>query len=258
MSLIAGRFLSGLVLVSTSSLLLAQTIPEVFSSKPHIEASIGVDHLSNNYANWSSQNVDLLLPMQEKGLIYLQAMHAERYNLQDTSIYGSYSHPFQLGVVTAELGHASAPHFLSEHLYGLTWAGYGPYGFNYLLGTKQTQYTESRTAANSIGLETYQGNWRLAYTATHSDLNRIKSGWVNKYQVQWLGDISQIGLIYSNGDEPTVLSPGNLVNTHIESIQLNGVYALSKAYALTGSIWHVQQGYFYQRNGIQLGIRVSY
>ena len=98
----------------------------------------------------------------------------------------------------------------------------------------------------------------MAYTASHSDLNHIKSGWVHKYQMQWLGQVNRIGLSYASGDEPTVLAPNNLVNTDIETIQLDGVYALSKTYALTGMIWHTKQGHFYQRNGVQFGLRVSY
>ncbi len=239
-----------------------QAAPGIFYSKPHLEAGLSYDHLTNHYASWRGQTIDWLMPLQEKGLIYLQALHANRYNQQDTSVYGSYAYPTQWGIINAELGHASAPHFLSDHLYGLSWTGYGPhdgsYGFNYLLGTKQTHYSDSRTAAESLGLEAYLGNWRWAYMATHSDLNHVKSGWVNKYQMQWLGSVNRLGLTYISGDEPTVLSPNHLVNTDIETIQLDGVYALSKTYALTGMIWHTKQGHFYQRNGVQFGLRVSY
>lgn len=234
------------------------SIPGIFSSKPYVEVGLSFDHLTNQYASWRGQAIDVFMPLQNRGLIYIQALRAERYDQEDNSIYGGYSYPTQWGILATELGHASAPHFLSEHLYGLTWTGYSSYGFNYLLGSKQTQYTDSRTAADSLGLETYLGDWRLAYVATHSDLNHIRSGWVNKYQLQWLGTINRLGLTYALGDEPTVLSPNNLVNTQVETIQLDGVYAFNKTYALTGVLWHTKQGHFYQRNGIQFGLRVSY
>jgi hypothetical protein len=35
-------------------------IPSVFKAKSYLEASLGVDHLGNGYASWSSQNIDWL------------------------------------------------------------------------------------------------------------------------------------------------------------------------------------------------------
>ena len=245
-------------LMSQAQTTFAQKLPSIFSSKPYIEAGVGHDHLSNNYAHWQHQYVDWMLPMQERGLIYIQALNAQRYDQQDSSIYVNFAYPQQFGVISVDVSHAGNANFLVKNSHGFMWSGYTPYGLQYLMGAKRNQYTESKTENLSLGIETYIRNWRFAYLATHSNLNDIQSGWVNRYQWQWLSDINRVGITYISGQEPGVLGPSVITNTSIKTYQLDGIYGFARNYALTAMLWHTQQGSFYQRNGIQFGVRVSY
>jgi YaiO family outer membrane protein len=237
---------------------LAQNLPSVFSLKPYIEAGVGHDHLTNNYANWDHQYVNWNLPMQERGLIHVHVLNAQRYGQDDSFINVNYAHPHTWGVMSIDAGYGGNADFLVNHQYGFLWTGYTPYKIQYLLGARKNQYIDSKTNNLSLGLESYISDWRFAYLATHSNLNDAKSGWVNRYQWQWLSDRNRIGFAYIDGDEPSVLAPGVIANTSVKTYQVDGVYSLSKDYALTAMLWHTQQGGFYQRNGIQFGIRVSY
>lgn len=241
-----------------TQLAFAQSLPGIFSSKPYVEVGIGRDHLSNNYASWQHQYVDWMLPMQESGLIYIQALNAQRYEQQDSSVYLNYSYPNQWGVISIDTNQAGNADFLAKHSYGFLWSGYTPYKVQYLIGLKKNQYTDSKTENVSLGLDAYVKDWRFAYMATHSNLNELRSGWVHRYQWQWLTELNRLGITYIDGQEPGVLGPGVLTNTSVKTYQLDGVYSIYKNYALTAMVWHTQQGHFYQRNGIQLGLRVSY
>lgn len=105
----------------------AQSLPSIFSSKPYVEVGIGQDHLSNNYVSWQHQYVDWMLPMQESGLIYIQALNAQRYDQQDSSVYLNYSYPNQWGVISIDANQAGNADFLAKHSYGFLWSGYTPY-----------------------------------------------------------------------------------------------------------------------------------
>lgn len=233
-------------------------VPKIFSSKPYVESGFGVDHLTNNQSKWSHQYIDLMLPMREKGLIYFQALRASRYLENDGSVFLSYSYPTSLGVISLDTTYSENPTFLIKRGYGTTWTGYGIYGFNYLLGLKNNQYVDSRTDSQVLGLESYLGSWRFAYLANHSQLNHSKSGWVNKYQIQYFGESTRLGVTYARGSEPTLISPGNMMNADIETYQIDGAYPISSSVSITSMIWHSKQGYFYLRNGIQFGIRYTY
>ena len=64
--------------------------PAIFDSQPYIEAGATVDRLTNNYAPWSSEYVNLVVPLHANGLINLQVDNLYRFNLNDQNYSASY------------------------------------------------------------------------------------------------------------------------------------------------------------------------
>lgn len=233
--------------------------PAIFDTKSYTEIGASYEDLTNGYAPWQSQYFDLMLPMQQNGLLYLQLLNAERFSQVDQSAYLNYAYPLRYGVVNIEGSHTHNPQFLAQNFYGAGWSGKLPYQFNYLLSGRESSYLDGRTSNQNVGLDKYIGAYRLAYTATYSTLNSQKSGWLSRYQIQWFGaNNHRIGLTYASGHEPTVISIGNLTTIDTQQYQLDGLYWLTPSVGITIAAWHAKQGSYYQRNGGQIGLRLAF
>lgn len=233
--------------------------PAIFNSKPYAEIGASYEGLTNGYTPWQSQYLDLMFPLKQNGLVYIQLLNAERFSQVDQSAYLNYAYPFKYGVVNIEGSTTHNPQFLAQHFYGAGWNGRLPYQFNYLLSGRESSYLDGRTSNQNIGVDKYFDQFRLAYVATYSTLNSQKSGWLSKYQAQWFTkDNNRIGLTYSSGHEPTVVNIGNLTAIDTQQYQVDGLYWLTNDLGLTIAAWHAKQGNYYQRNGGQLGLRLVF
>lgn len=234
-------------------------IPAVFGQKPYAEVGGSYEHLTNGYTPWASQYLDVTVPLEQNGLVYLNLLNANRFSQNDTAGYLNYAYPLRYGVVNVEGGYTINPQFLTKDLYGLGWNGRLPYQFNYLLSARESQYQVGNTQTLNFGLDKYFGNYRIAYTAVKSILDYAQRSWLSKFQAYWFADSgSKIGLTYSTGHEPMVVTIGNLTNIDVTTYQIDGLYKINQTIGLTASAWHAAQGNYYQRNGAQIGLRVNF
>ena len=233
--------------------------PAIFDSKPYIELGASYEALTNNYSPWQSQYLDLMLPLKQSGLVYVQVQNVERFSQVDQSAYLNYAYPLKYGVVNIEGSHTHNPQFLAQNFYGAGWNGKLPYQFNYLISGRQSSYLDGNTSNQNIGLDKYIGQYRFAYVATYSTLDSQKSGWLSRYQAQWYGaNNNRIGLTYASGHEPMVVNIGNLSTVDTQQYQLDGLFWLTPDAGITLAAWHAKQGAYYQRNGGQIGLRLVF
>jgi YaiO family outer membrane protein len=237
--------------------------PAVFDAAPYIEIGSSFDQLTNNYANWSSQYLNLSLPLQENGLVNIQAQNVQRFSMVDQELDVSYAYPLKYGVVNIEGGYSANPNFLPQTSVGVGWNGKLPQNFGYIIAANQKQYSQSYANASTnlynLGLEKYWGQFRFAYVGMISSINRDQGSFASKVQAQWISDTNnRLGLTYAQGMEPTVVALNNLSSIQFQYIQLDGLYWVTKTVGITSAIWHGKEGSYYQRNGGQLGLRVSF
>lgn len=237
--------------------------PVVFDAAPYIEIGSSFDQLTNNYANWSSQYLNLSLPLQENGLVNIQAQNVQRFSMVDQELDVSYAYPLKYGVVNIEGGYSANPNFLPQTSVGVGWNGKLPQNFGYIIAANQKQYSQSYANASTnlynLGLEKYWGQFRFAYVGMISSINRDQGSFASKVQAQWISDTNnRLGLTYAQGMEPTVVALNNLSSIQFQYIQLDGLYWVTKTVGITSAIWHGKEGSYYQRNGGQLGLRVSF
>lgn len=235
------------------------TLPSVFFQKPYAEIGGSYEHLTNGYTPWASQYLDLTVPLNAQGLVNVNILNANRFSQNDTAGYLSYAYPFSYGVLSAEGGYTINPQFLTKDLYGIGWNGRLPYSFNYLLSARTSQYLTGDTQTINMGIDKYYSAYRFAYTLVRSVLDYSERSWLSKFQVQWLGESGhKVGLLYATGHEPMVVTIGNLSNIDVVTYQADGLYKINNNVGLTISLWHAVQGSYYQRNGGQLGVRVTF
>ena len=241
----------------------AHNRPAVFDAAPYIEIGSSYDQLTNNYASWSSQYLNLSVPLKENGLVNVQAQNVQRFSMVDQELNVAYAYPVSAGVLNIEGGYSANPNFLPISTVGLGWNGRLPQNFGYIVAANQKQYSESYSNAFtnmlSLGIEKYIGEFRFAYVGMISSINKSEGAFASKIQGQWFSENNnRLGLTYAQGMEPEVVALNNLNSIQFQYIQLDGLYWITKTVGLTSAIWHGKEGSYYQRNGGQLGVRVTF
>ncbi len=242
---------------------LAPSRPSVFDSSAYVEAGYTFDSLTNNYANWNSEYVNVFLPLHQNGLVNVQLQNANRYGQNDQDINITYAYPFSYGILNLYGGASPNGHFLPQSTLGTEWDGHLPNGFGYILGANQKQfssfYSNASTNAYNLGLEKYIGEFRFAYVGTISSINRDAGSYASKVQAQWIGETNnRLGFTYASGMEPTVVSLNNLAAIQFNYVQVDSLYWLTKDIGITAALWHGKEASYYQRNGGQLGLRFNF
>jgi YaiO family outer membrane protein len=237
--------------------------PAVFDAAPYIEIGSNYDQLSNNYASWSTQYLNLSIPLKENGLVNIEAQNVQRFSMVDQSLNVAYAYPTKLGVLNVEGGYSANPNFLPQNSVGLGWNGKLPSNFGYIVAANQKQYSQSYANAStnmlSLGLEKYVGEFRIAYVGMISSINKTQGSFASKLQAQWIGETNnRLGITYAQGMEPEVVGLNNLNSIQFNYVQLDALYWISKTIGLTSALWHGKEGSYYQRNGGQLGVRVTF
>jgi YaiO family outer membrane protein len=237
--------------------------PGAFDSSAYVEAGYTFDSLTNNYANWNSEYLNVFLPLHQNGLVNVQLQNANRYGQNDQDINIIYAYPFSYGILNLYGGTSPNGHFLPQTTFGAEWDGRLPQSFGYILGANQKQfssfYSNASTNAYSLGLEKYIGDFRFAYVGTVSSINRDVGSYASKVQAQWIGPTNnRLGITYAGGMEPTVVSLNNLVPIQFSYVQIDALYWLTNTVGVTAALWHGNEASYYQRNGGQLGLRFNF
>lgn len=237
--------------------------PAVFDAAPYVEIGSNYDQLTNNYASWSAQYLNLSVPLQANGLVNVQAQNVQRFSMVDQDLNIAYAYPTKFGVINLDGGYSANPNFLAQTSLGLGWNGKLPEGFGYIIAANQKQYSESyaNAATNmySLGLEKYIGEFRFAYVGMVSSINRNQGSFASKVQGQWIGSsANRIGLTYAQGMEPAVVALNNLASIQFQYVQIDSLYWITKTVGVTTALWHGKEGSYYQRNGGQLGLRATF
>lgn len=189
----------------------------------------------------------------------MQLDNVTRYGLTDQVVSGTYAYPFKYGVLNLEGYYSANAAYLAKYALGTTWNGKLPESFGYILGATQRQYLESQSNIYKLGIEKYIGELRFAYVDLLSTINQAQPSFAQLFQIQWVGATNnRIGLSYSQGAEPMVITQGTLASVKTQYVQLDGLYWLNKQLGLTVALWHGMQGDYYQRNGGQFGLRFNF
>jgi YaiO family outer membrane protein len=135
-----------------------------------------------------------------------------------------------------------------------------PGGWGLGLGMRHNEYTSTASNVVSLLAERYWGNFRGAYTLYSGSPEGASSAASHRLQLSYYyADRSSVGLSYSNGREVENLgSPRGVIATDVLNWTVNGQHWLTPSWALTYDLVYHEQGDFYRRQGLRLGVRRSF
>lgn len=226
-----------------------------------LELGYSRENLTNNNSDWTSTYLLGSRKLGERRTFYGGLRETRRFGLDDSEAHAGLYFPLGTtwgGVVE---GSYSGTHEVLPHnsVYGEL-QKILPGGWGLGLGLRHNEYTSTASNVVSLLAERYWGNFRGAYTLYSGSPEGASSAASHRLQLSYYyADRSSVGLSYSNGREvESVGPPRGVVVSDVLNWTVTGQHWLTPAWALTYDLVYHEQGDFYRRQGLRLGVRRSF
>ena len=224
-----------------------------------VELSVEDQSLSNNSPNFQETTLRLNRWLGPRHIVEFSLVNARRFGLRDNQLLASYVHPIsdKLGVAV-DASVCQSHNFLARHSLDLrlqyqfapAWVAYA--------GVKNTQYPDLSVRQGLLMIERYIGafsvaaSWHPVQAFGKNTSSRVIKGYY------YYGDDNMMGLILSSGQEATQISNALITLATVKSRTLSGRHWVKPRWAITYALGSTQQGDFYTRQGLRLGIQHAF
>jgi YaiO family outer membrane protein len=233
---------------------LAQTVG---ATRPNtVELSSDTQRLSNNGPDWQETTLRLNRSLGQRQLLEFSLVQSNRFGLHDDQLLALYAHPLtdKLGV-TVDASFSPTYKFLAQRSLGLTLQyEFAPAWLAYV-GARNTQYTDASVDQGLFMVEHYFGAFSAA--AAWRPVQAFGTG-TSSQELRgsyYYGDKNVVGLILSSGQEATQINSAQIALADVRSVALTGRHWISSDWAFTYVLNSTQQGDFYTRNGLRIGVQ---
>lgn len=251
----------------------AQAIPapeqsnDIEPPKPPVEilpyqVEVGTSHssLSNGYGDWSSFYFDAEMKLASRNNIYGSIRRENRYSKTDTEVMGGFYEPINDNFTVVIEGSMSPQYnFLARNSFLAEVEYTGGNGWGGEVGLRHADYSRSDLNLVNMTVERSWGNYRAAYTYYHSFL--LGSGQASSNQIQgarYYGDHNWVGVTFSSGTELESLPAALVRASQVRAVVVSGLHWYKPKIGLTYTLGNYNQGTFYTRNGLQVGLRYQF
>lgn len=248
------------LLVLAGMLVSTLTVAADNSNGAQVEAGFSRDYLNNGYADWSSSYVEAEKKLAERQVVYGMLRETERFQQKDEELLAGYYHPLARQWTGLIEGNASATHYVLPKFSVLAQLQYAfADGWGAHFGLRHTEYDAASTNLGVFTLERYWGAYRAAYTLYSGYLAAAGSTLSQRIQFsRYYAEHSWVGVAFSGGNELENLGNGGVLQTEVQALIVNGRHWFSRDWALSYEASLQQQGNYYTRNGVALGLRYQF
>jgi YaiO family outer membrane protein len=240
--------------IATAPTALAQTAEATRANT--VELSSDTQRLSNNSADWQETTLRLNRSLGRRRLVEFSLVQSNRFGLHDDQLQALYAHPLtdKLGV-TVDASFSPTYRFLPQRSLGLTLQYEFAPAWLAHVGARNTQYTEAAVAQGLFMVEHYFGAFSAAAAwrpvrafGTSASSQELRGSY-------YYGEKNVVGLILSSGQEASQINSTQIALADVRSAALTGRHWISDDWALTYVLNSTQQGDFYTRNGLRIGVQ---
>lgn len=225
-----------------------------------VVAGAAYDELSDGLPGWNNQFVELSRERHDRNRYHLGLARSERYITESYALGFGAEHTAPSGWF-AGVGMTLADDSVIQPDLAYTAYVGKPIDHDFVLGLryKRQEYTTATVSAFVGTIEKYHGNFRFAYGLTQARLHGA-SGFANHVlTTNWYySDRASAGVTISGGREAESLGNGQILESDVSGVSINGRYSFDKRYAVRWWLGTHKQGDFYRRRylGLAVSIRI--
>jgi YaiO family outer membrane protein len=250
----AGRQAAGLVLLCTATF----AASAADAPQPVIQAELASEssHLGNGSANWRETSLRLTQQLSQRSVRSIAFTQTSRFGLQDQELSALLSLRLADQLTASFEGSFSPTHrvLARQSLAATLQYEFQPTWIAHVgLGTRR--YDSSNVDSGLLMIEHYFSDFSasLAWKPVRASGSSASS--TELRASYYYANANSIGIILSQGSEPTTLGPGNVVLTDVRAAALLGRYWLDPQWAITYALSQTRQGDFYTRRSVRLGAK---
>lgn len=218
----------------------------------------GHENLSNGAPSWKQQFVEVSREQDSEGNYRLGLARDERFDDSDLTIRVAGEYSFASDWLAGfDLNTASDPTFQP----GL---GYGGFvsrsmlsGYVVSLRYGRREYETVTVGSTTAGLERYIGDFRFAYALGLSHLHGASNSMNHNATVNWYyNERASVGVSLNSGEEAEAIGPGQVLQTDVRGISVNGRHQLTDRFGLQWWLGLHDQGDFYRRQYVGMAVSI--
>ncbi|MCQ4297767.1 YaiO family outer membrane beta-barrel protein [Pseudomonas stutzeri] len=224
-----------------------------------LEISARQDWLDNGFDNWRSQRLDYTSTQPERIGWYGALLREQRFGEWDEGVEaGTVISLDENWTLQSELGYQPSPYFLPEWHADLRLQRRLPDGYLGAASIRRTEYETTRVDRLALSAERYWGAWRAGYTLNVTDVANAGTPVGHDLALDYYYQgLSYAGLRLTVGEEEAV-EEQQLITSDVRAVSLQGRHWLDSRWALSWEIGHHQQGSYYDRQWLQIGLRHAF
>lgn len=225
-----------------------------------LEAGVGFDNLTGNYDNWQSAYIQYERSLSDETLGYLRFNQTRRFDLSDNEVLtGFYTELNENWQLFGELGGSGTSRVRPELQGQIILSRALNNGYLISVGAHRSRWPTSTTQGYSLQLERYFSQWRWSYRIRQDHLLGGDSALSHAATLSYFyDDWSAITLALNQGEEAEKIAPQQVLITNVKGISVYGLHQLSPSWGLRWAVSFNQQGDFYDRRGVLLGLRYRF
>lgn len=228
----------------------------LLESGTRLSASAAYEDLSGENDPWRSASVAVSFPIGGSSWLATALALERRYGRQDEQIAASVAHrlPARWSV---DVGLAATPEaeLLPKHDAHLELARPVGRRTSIALRYRRSHYDAVDVNALAATGEHGFGRYRVAYTVTGTRPTDIDVTFGHALRMaRDYGVGSSVTALVARGDEAETVSPGNVLVTRVTTLAVYGLHWRSAAWGWSWSASWTEQGDFYERLGVRLGV----
>jgi len=219
----------------------------------------GYDDLSNQLPSWNNQFFEIQYRHSPSHQYRLQLARNARYSSVDTTVgLGTEFSSAQGWIAGLDISSSGSPDYLPELGYSGHIGKTLEAGWVVDLRYQRREFTTA-TVSSAIGsVEKYIGAFRYAYSLGLSRLHGASSFSNHTVTANWYySDDSSVGITVSSGDEAESLGNGQVLESNVKGVTVNGRRKLSERVGIRWWLGVSDQGDFYRRRFLGLAVSVQ-
>lgn len=219
----------------------------------------GHDSLDNGSPSWQQQFIEVSRSSDTIGNYRIGIARDERYNESDLTVRVggdvSFSSDWFAGF---QISSASSPSFQPKFGYSASVGRSLGKGWVGNVGYRRREYDSVTVGSMNATVEKYIGDFRIAYVLGRSHLHGASNSLNHTATANWyIDDRSSIGLSMSTGEEAEAIGPGQVLQTEVRGLSLNGRRQLTDRFGLQWWLGIHDQGDIYRRRFLGLAVSIQ-
>jgi YaiO family outer membrane protein len=228
----------------------------LLSRGARLSAGASFENLSGDNDPWRSASLAVVFPLAASTRLATGVALERRYGRQDEQVSASLARRLP-GKWNLDLGVAATPgaELLPKHEAHLELARPVGRRASAALRYRRSHYDAVDVDALAASAEYGLGHYRVAYTLIGTRPTDIDVTLGHALRVaRDYGTGSSVTALAARGDEAETVSPGRVLVTRVTTLAVYGLHWRSAAWGYSWSASWTEQGDFYERLGVRLGI----